>query len=689
VTIGSIATVPGWNWRRLLARQHRLLVAVTAFLVIFIFVRLVSSGSLSYFELSSLSTNTGALALAAMGETVVFLLGGIDLSAGATLSLVNVTLASQNGDSFLSQITLVLTGLAIGGLVGAFNGFFVAYMRLQAVVVTLASMFIILSLSLLIMPNPGGHVPEGLSKFFTGDLISGSFPAALAVILFALVVWAVIKNSPFGTALYAVGGNVGAARASGISVAWTQFLGYVMAGLFYGAAGVMLSAQTAAGDPLVGRDLIVPILTAVILGGSQIGAGGGCLGTVFAAFTLVLISDLLLVLDISSSYTPIVESAVLVLAVISGLIGRNTALAEHIGNARLLIAGMRARSLPRMHPAKWEPRPTRSYTLRLDPELPKGALHRWLWLNRETVRLVLPAWALCLLVYAAIVVVTHGGALSAYYFNSLLTLALFLVVLGLGQGAVVLTGGLDLSVPYTISFTGVVLAAICNGHNAPASWAIPLALAIGTGVGLINGLGIVLIGIPSIVMTLAIGGVMQGAGLLYTGGMPTGSAPPMLRWVYNTHIFGFAPAVWFLLVFAIGATLLLHRTTFGRNVLAVGNSVRVARLSGTRVDLIVLGVYVLSGFCSALVGVLMTGFSGISFLSMGVPYLLPAIAAVLVGGSLATGGRGHFLGILGGALLLTAVGTLVSGAQLPIAVRDIVYGVVVLGAVLSLRERTE
>ena len=79
----------------------------------------------------------------------------------------------------------------------------------------------------------------------------------------------------------------------------------------------------------------------------------------------------------------------------------------------------------------------------------------------------------------------------------------------------------------------------------------------------------------------------------------------------------------------------------------------------------------------------MTGFSGISFLSMGVPYLLPAIAAVLVGGSLATGGRGHYLGILGGAVLLTAVGTLVSGAQLPIAVRDIVYGVVVLGAVLT------
>lgn len=689
MSTGAIAAAPSWNWRRLFSRQRRLLVAITAFVVIFVFVRLVSSGPLSYFELSSLSTNTAALALAAMGETVVFLLGGIDLSAGATLSLVNVTIASQTGVSFLSQVGMIGTGLAIGGLVGAFNGFFVAYMRLQAVVVTLASMFILFSLSLLIMPNPGGHVPEGLSNFFTGDLIKGWFPAALATILFALLIWAVIKNSPFGTALYAIGSDVGAARASGISVVRTQFLGYLIAGFFYGAAGVVLSAQTAAGDPLVGRDLIIPILTAVILGGSQIGGGGGCLGTVFAAFTLVLISDLLLVLDVSSSYTPIVESLVLILAVISGLLGRNTPLAEHIGNARLILAGIRARSLPDMH---WAKRPLpilASHTLRPDDELPKGALRRWLWINRDTVRLVLPAWILCFLIYAAVVGVTHGGALSAYYFNSVLTLALFLTVLGLGQGAVVLTGGLDLSVPYTISFTGVVLAAICNGHDARASWAIPLALAIGIGVGLVNGLGIVLIGIPAIVMTLAIGGVMQGAGLLYTGGMPTGSAPPMLRWIFNGHVLGFAPAVWFLFAFAVVATLLLHRTTFGRNVLAVGNSVRVARLSGTRVNLILISVYVLSGFCSALVGVLMTGFSGISFLSMGVPYLLPAIAAVLVGGSLATGGRGHFLGILGGALLLTAVGTLVSGAQLPIAVRDIVYGVVVLGAVLSLRERTE
>ena len=96
----GFAAATGGSWRRRLVRQRRLLVAVAAFIAIFAFLQMVSSSSLSYFELSSLSTNSGALALAAMGETVVFVLGGIDLSAGATLSLVNVVLASQNSDSF-------------------------------------------------------------------------------------------------------------------------------------------------------------------------------------------------------------------------------------------------------------------------------------------------------------------------------------------------------------------------------------------------------------------------------------------------------------------------------------------------------------------------------------------------------------------------------------------------------------
>lgn len=671
-------------------RERGLIVAILSFVAMMVFLHAIIQGSISYFEISFLTANTGPLVFAAMGQTIVFLLGGFDLSAGATLSLVNVVMASNLGDSLGSQALMTVIGLAIGAGVGAFNGFFIAYMRLQPVVVTLASMFIILGLNLLVMPDPGGYVPGGFSSFFIADLIPGGFPAPLVFILLALLFWLLIKRTRFGTALYAVGSNEDAAFSNGIPANRTKFLGYTLAGLFYGAGGVFLTAQTSSGDALVGSGMLIQIFAATILGGTRIGGGqGGCLGTIFAAFTLTLIVNVLLVLNVNSSYSPIVESIVLILAVVGATVGRDSKLAEYLRVARLQLAGLAGRSLPRHLPGA-ETRRARmavDWTLRPNDELKGSAARQWATVNWETLRLLLPAWVLFAVVYVVVLGVIGGESWSTHYFNSLLTLALFYAVLAIGQGAVVLTGGLDLSVPHTLAFAGVVLAAVANGQDAPAYWAIPMVLGAGMLVGLVNGLGVVLFGMPSIVVTLATNGVMQGLALLYTGGIPTGSSPPSLQWLFNARFLGFAPAAWSIILVAIVAIIVLHRTSFGRRIFAIGNSARVARLSGTRVDANLLGVYVLSGFCSALGGVLMTGFSGISFLSMGNPLLLPTIAVVLVGGTLATGGRGHYLGMLGGALLLTALNTLVTGSQVPIAVRDIVFGVVVLGAVLTLREK--
>ena len=135
------------------------------------------------------------------------------------------------------------------------------------------------------------------------------------------------------------------------------------------------------------------------------------------------------------------------------------------------------------------------------------------------------------------------------------------------------------------------------------------------------------------------------------------------------------------------AVLLLGRTAFGRRIYAVGNGERVAALSGVSVGRTLIGVYMLSGLCSAIVGVMLTGFSGQASLGMGDDYLLPSIAVVVIGGTLITGGRGHYLGMLGGALLLTTLQTLLAGTTLPYATRAIVYGLVMLGAVMALRER--
>ncbi len=182
-------------------------------------------------------------------------------------------------------------------------------------------------------------------------------------------------------------------------------------------------------------------------------------------------------------------------------------------------------------------------------------------------------------------------------------------------------------------------------------------------------------------------GILQGAALLYCNGTPAGFSSPAQRWFMTGHLAGLTPVVWFLILFVIGAALLLGRTVFGRRVYAVGNSPLVAKLSAVNVGATLIGVYALSGLCSALVGILLSGFSGQASLGMGDEYLLPSIAVVVVGGTLITGGRGHYLGMLGGVLLLTALSTLLAGTTLPDAMRDIIFGLVVLGAVLALRER--
>jgi len=691
VSSTSILSSVPLTWRRGLARQQRLFVAVGAFIAIFVYLDFISPGPVSYFEISFLFANAGPLALAAMGQTIVFLIRGFDLSCGATMSLVNVMIALYTRDTAHSQILMCVAGLGMGAAVGAFNGFFIAFMRLQPVVVTLATMFIILGLNLLIMPDPGGMVPYGITQMLTGDLIYEVIPASLVVLLIALLVWALIKRSRFGTALYAVGSNEDAAFSNGISVTRTKFFGYVLAGGFYGAGGVFLSAQILSGDPLVGSGMLLLIFSATILGGTRIGGGqGGCVGTVFAALTLMLISNVMLVLNISSHYTPIVEGIILLLAVAGATLGKDSPLSGHLRILKLNITGLSNRSLPQFleRPEAQRGKLRTTWKPRVSDELTGSMLHQWRVKNWETLRLMIPAWVLLVVAYVLVLVLIGGSAWSTNYFNSLFTLALFFAVLGLGQGAVVMTGGLDLSVPHTIAFTGVMLAALSNGMDGPAYWAIPLVLAVGIGVGIVNGLGIVIFGMPAIVVTLATNGVMQGLGLLYTGGIPTGRSPPVLVWLFTGRFLGFAPSVWLLIVFVAMAIIVLHRTTFGRRIFALGNSSRVSLLSGVRVDRTTIGVYALSGFCSALAGVMMTGFSTVSFLNMGLPFLLPSIAVVLVGGTLATGGRGHYVGILGGALLLTAVATLVTGTNIPIAWRDIIFGTVVLGAVLTLRERT-
>ena len=287
-------------------RHRGVIVSILVFVVAFLVTASISAGGFSYFELSSLSSGGATLALAAMGQTIIILTGGFDLSAGAVISLVNVVLASGMRANPGSEIVFFMVALAIGGLVGALNGVFVTFMRVQSIVVTLAMMFIVQGVTLLIMNTPGGAIPAGFTNFFTGSAISNILPAPVVVLLVALLLWRLIKNSRFGVGLYAIGSDEEAARAAGIATRWVKFGAYVLGGVFYGAAGAFVSAQTASADPLVGQPLLLEIFAAVVIGGTVFGGGrGGCLGSVFGAYTLMIIVNILLVLNVSAYYSSI------------------------------------------------------------------------------------------------------------------------------------------------------------------------------------------------------------------------------------------------------------------------------------------------------------------------------------------------------------------------------------------------
>jgi len=515
-------------------------------------------------------------------------------------------------------------------------------------------------------------------------------PMSAGLLILALLIWSFIKRTRYGVGLYALGSDADGAYANGMPVTRYRIATYALAGMFYAAAGLYVSAQTGSADPLVGRPLLLSMFTAVVLGGTLLGGGrGGCVGTVFAAMTLMITVNILLVLNVSAFFTTIAEAVILILAVLGSSIGKQSAAHECARHAaqwlKAVRTGTRARDDKHARRVAFE---VDDYRPVENTELKGRPIADWIERNREWVKYVVPAY----LLFFAVVVITGfvygpGVLVSANFYSSLLTLTLFLAILGLGQGAVILTGGLDLSMPWLITLSGVLLTGLTHGVNGAAAWAVPMVLLVGLLVGVFNGVGVVMLGLPPIVVTLAANGLLQGLTLIYCNGSPQGWSPSTISEFTNGRFGPLSIAAWSVPVFLVIALLLLHRTPFGRRVYAVGNSPVAAKLSGVRVGTTLIAVYCLSGLCSAIVGLLLAGFSSQAFLGMGDPYLLPSIAVVVVGGALITGGRGHYLGVFGGALLLTALGTLLAGTTVPPAVRDIINGLVVLAAVITLRDK--
>jgi ribose transport system permease protein len=274
--------------------------------------------------------------------------------------------------------------------------------------------------------------------------------------------------------------------------------------------------------------------------------------------------------------------------------------------------------------------------------------------------------------------------LSPEYLLQQLKVASFLGVIATGMMLVILLGQIDLSVPWVVT-TGAMMACAAAGFGpAGAILAIPFGILCGAAIGFVNGFGVAYLRIPSMIVTLATNAVAQGLMVVYTGGFsPQDAASPVMRWLATGFaIPGIPNAVVVWAAIAAATVFLLTRTTFGRSIYGIGNRERAAYLSGIDTRRVVMLAFAVSGALSAMGGVLLAGYASKAAQSMGDAYLLPSIAAVVLGGTHILGGRGSYLGTVAGVILITLLQSILSVMQIEEAGRQLIYGAVIVAMLL-------
>lgn len=304
-------------------------------------------------------------------------------------------------------------------------------------------------------------------------------------------------------------------------------------------------------------------------------------------------------------------------------------------------------------------------------------------LPSDLTRKLAPAIVFTLSIAAmAVANLLSPGFLSLDNALAIAALAAFLGIVAIGQTLVILTGGIDLSVAWTLTGAAVVFTQVSRGDDAMFLPAAAAAVTVGVLAGVANGFVIAVFGVSPIIMTLGMNAVLQGFTLIFTNGTPSGGAPGIVAAIANEKVAGI-PLI-LLTWIGLGVIVIagLGLTKAGRRVYALGENAEVSRLSGIRNGWVTFAVYVLSGVFAAIAGMLLVGFSGSSFLGMGDSYVLPSVAAVVIGGTLISGGVGGYAGTMAGVFFLTVLSAVLAVRHVTSGVPEILYGLLLLAGVL-------
>ncbi|MCV3272084.1 ABC transporter permease [Roseobacter sinensis] len=324
-----------------LSQNAALLTAIAIFILFYVFYNMNHPRGFSVAVLIQNSNEVFTLAMVAMAQTVPVLMGGLDLSVGAIMTLVN-TIASHLLNGSPAQMAFGMgVSLAAGAACGFVNGCIVVYGRIQPIIATLATGAIFLGLALFLRPSPGGNVDDDLSWAATNDLyeIAATYgyaqdgeatwfqpiawiPVPLVLLVLVVVfIWLPFSRSVTGRTVYAVGSGEGAAYMSGLPIDRAKIAAFTLGGFFAGIGGLYLTLQTSSGNadiPQAGAYTLNSIAAVVIGGTSLLGGVGTAIGSVFGALILRTISFNFRIFEIDPLMQPLFEGVVLLAAVSLG-----------------------------------------------------------------------------------------------------------------------------------------------------------------------------------------------------------------------------------------------------------------------------------------------------------------------------------------------------------------------------------
>jgi ribose transport system permease protein len=307
--------------------------------------------------------------------------------------------------------------------------------------------------------------------------------------------------------------------------------------------------------------------------------------------------------------------------------------------------------------------------------LSESAVGSLLWLRRNTFVVLI----LLLFLFVACVDLVKPGTVNSVWLSNTLLFAAPLGVFAAGQTLVMLTGGIDLSVVSVA--TGAAFLMTTTALHFGSFPALVIGLALGVGVGLVNGIGIALLRVQPLVMTLGTGLMTLGAIIVYSQRILSTRSivPEFIHVLGSGRLWDIVPIDLFLWApIAVIVIVGLSCTGFGRLLYAIGDNREGCELSGVRVWQVLLADYMLCGLLAAIAGIVLVGNTNSADLGLADTYLLPSIAAVIIGGTSIFGGRGGYAGAIVGALILTVLTTLLTILQIPEGARRILFGLIVL-----------